>query len=785
MRHAVWRFGTAVSVGATIFIAACADEGGWPAVPPPAGPPPGVTAMDAAPRKVHLRHDVALGTRFQVEARLWTGPDWGRRLIPEVWGYAPTWAVDQVWLSVDSTAGHRVWLKVIGDPPEGASATVTATVAAMTTNPAATVFVEGAVADAGDDRVRVFYEVDAPPAIALINGMRPDGPNLTCAVDELAALVRVADLTNLTANCPDITDADGNVALFESRRRMVLHNTTWTTPLNDVDGAPLQGVRRQLPIAVWVALDGRNLDPMADLDSLRSFALVASLLDKGEANAILARGRAGIMLRVQNGFPRRIDDQPSIDALGSDCAAADALVGNREPGMLNVYYLDDLGGTLRGFMCPRNAGRAEDVIYVSWAARSTTTLAHEVGHSLSLLFPRDGHTEGLPGFDVTNLMASFNDDFDARNRDRLSLGQAFRLNVDEASWLNLATDGGVPVREPSAPRRPCQCDLNARRPCPSLMEDVAPLLTTGGSYDAWMCADEVYLGATSGAHVGVGLVAGRRWRSAFGACDADVPGTLHRRWGAQLRLLFENLDAPPGCPSWLAVFFENHQVLYADPPAPWTYGRDDQPVGDVPGERFTTPVHVWYVDGPSVAALKALGTADFGQAAIAFGPTNRTGISLTQHDHVTPDVTGGGCVPIERTDNAVNVYYVPTTHPRHATIGTKDGVWCSNGTTDAIFISTDVVTHSPTGLSHYLGRALGLMDVDGSGGFEPNNVMWKAPNDGRSELTLGQVFRLNFQAGSWLNRSPISPRKDATLYPRLDCDGADAGKCPGPLAVVP
>jgi hypothetical protein len=79
--------------------------------------------------------------------------------------------------------------------------------------------------------------------------------------------------------------------------------------------------------------------------------------------------------------------------------------------------------------------------------------------------------------------------------------------------------------------------------------------------------------------------------------------------------------------------------------------------------------------------------------------------------------------------------------------------------------------HSPVTLAHELGHALGLKDEEGRLG--PVDIMHNLLPDGdlganaRSDLTVGQVFRMNVWNDSYLNtRLPQPPQRtcDAT-YP--------------------
>jgi hypothetical protein len=76
------------------------------------------------------------------------------------------------------------------------------------------------------------------------------------------------------------------------------------------------------------------------------------------------------------------------------------------------------------------------VILVSYTSQSTLTLAHEIAHALKLEHP--GAT-----LDALNLMQDLLDDgpLGADARSRLTVGQAFIMNVENESWMATADPG--------------------------------------------------------------------------------------------------------------------------------------------------------------------------------------------------------------------------------------------------------------------------------------------------------------------------------------------------------
>ena len=88
------------------------------------------------------------------------------------------------------------------------------------------------------------------------------------------------------------------------------------------------------------------------------------------------------------------------------------------------------------------------------------------------------------------------------------------------------------------------------------------------------------------------------------------------------------------------------------------------------------------------------------------------------------------------------------------------GYSCPTHPTEGALIVISWRLRSPTTLAHELGHTLGLRDAAGHTnalrGFGYTNLMWAGqdPNrsHARSHLTLGQAFRMNFDAQSWVQR---------------------------------
>jgi hypothetical protein len=120
------------------------------------------------------------------------------------------------------------------------------------------------------------------------------------------------------------------------------------------------------------------------------------------------------------------------------------------PDQINVYYLPPSHpfhpGSGDGAYC--RTGPATDVIVIATepARHSATALAHYLGRALGLA-EQSGSTW------VNNVMSSVPSDA----RIVLTLGQAFRLNVEPASWLNAAAKRGATAVKISCDATPDYC----------------------------------------------------------------------------------------------------------------------------------------------------------------------------------------------------------------------------------------------------------------------------------------------------------------------------------------
>lgn len=279
-----------------------------------------------------------------------------------------------------------------------------------------------------------------------------------------------------TVDIGDFTGADplciAEVAVFQPGQAMQVLQPV--NPWKDgSDPAIIVGPVVPLPVALNVWVVGKQS---------MSAATRQELLDQVAADLVHAvqlfdQNRVGITLDYRAIDATRLLGPTSNEAggLGDGCmdvGGARALGGEYyKADRLNVYYVETISmpdeEDLKGYTCFWQ--EAPNIIYVSWDARSDATLAHELAHAFGLQAPASGHTTDYAGFDERNLMWTGLDDAEANARDHLTLGQAYRMNVDARSFVNAARGSLGPLRRGIV--KVCQCTAGETEPCPKLSRD--------------------------------------------------------------------------------------------------------------------------------------------------------------------------------------------------------------------------------------------------------------------------------------------------------------------------
>ncbi len=207
---------------------------------------------------------------------------------------------------------------------------------------------------------------------------------------------------------------------------------------------------------------------------LRPGPLELALLDVQRANLIFETGRAGVRIDAEyDSLAPSSDLAMKVGADPYDCVLTRKLPPDPtkdeyayNPSRISVYYVDRINyppdpvhPRVRGIQCHHwYSGNPEvgtppgkgPVIFISYSHHSPVTLAHEIGHALGL----GDVEERLGNRDVMhNLLPDGPLGADARSH--LTIGQVFRMNVWDDSWIN--------TQRSKPPQRACD-DVQERCP---------------------------------------------------------------------------------------------------------------------------------------------------------------------------------------------------------------------------------------------------------------------------------------------------------------------------------
>lgn len=385
------------------------------------------------------------------------------RMLDEDNGVLPsdpalTWSL-ATGLTKVTAAGDSIVVHAQSVTP-GSSATVQAQVGAG--NPTATATLRVIAANpAGTSDVVLADSRPVAPDVVLVDGNTTAGPTN----DSLVAFVQTGLLGDWTGT--------GELIRLSTDRIFERRSVTWLTGRKDVDlkrsGAP------QTPLqASMTVLDATTLGASDRVQDDAAYAVT-----------VFGRQRTGVTFNhvvnvasLSGSYYLEYGTNFECVSVVAKLQALGVASGVLAADHLTIVYVDDIldqsqpgqdptSAGLRGYACPHDA-TAGAVVLISRLLRSSTTLTHELGHALGLIEPVWGHTRNLPGFSYTNMMWSGESDERTGARSTFSLGQAFRINVDDHSWL---FQKGLPTWPP----RDCSDDLTVSLPCPALARDVEKL----------------------------------------------------------------------------------------------------------------------------------------------------------------------------------------------------------------------------------------------------------------------------------------------------------------------
>jgi len=306
----------------------------------------------------------------------------------------------------------------------------------------------------------------APGAVAVVDGML-DG---RCVSDSLVTVdpsfVQTLVAVHASESCP------AEIALFDrdhASRLLVLGG-----PSEESEVAA-EGVPLVISLSVWILTSavGAEDDVRQDVRHASSLARANRMGVRfvvGEVHDPATLGVTGL--------------QQARSIIGNGCDQAEALANAGPPYLradrINVYVVDQVKlGNLVAFGYNCFEFGAPHAVYLSFSGHHEATLLHEFGHALML---RDdfaaskfcGHvgwmaTSRCPDIGSDNVMWDVyeNPENYAEVRMRFTVGQVYRMNVDERSWLNVS---GIRSGQPA---RSCQDECftggcKVASPCPRI-----------------------------------------------------------------------------------------------------------------------------------------------------------------------------------------------------------------------------------------------------------------------------------------------------------------------------
>ena len=310
------------------------------------------------------------------------------------------------------------------------------------------------------DRIKLQDLSGTPTPTVLLNGRRSDG----CIDEKRKAAVETHTgnsnifLENMLSNGSCYSEA--SIFLEDRAMRLKVIDTTaptWTDAPGDIVPVDMIQPPIQVPVNLWVIWpdDKAPNEPQGIVDTI-----TAARTDLDEANTLYGDTQSGIQFFMPNGSPGVSIDSNFWSATCDDAETLAGLPQRYVTGQLNVYYVgyppSQEPNQARGWHCVHDD---QNVIIIRAAIELRATLAHELGHALSL----QSHAEDLSNqldenghqvFTRENIMWSTFSTNDVDNRHKLTKGQSFRGNVYEGSALyRMILPGGETLDTTVSPGR--------------------------------------------------------------------------------------------------------------------------------------------------------------------------------------------------------------------------------------------------------------------------------------------------------------------------------------------
>lgn len=327
----------------------------------------------------------------------------------------------------------------------------------------------------------VKFNTATPPteAVLLTPGRRTSGPSGCNSYEDSASVFNANGVLSVDVGYlfkdedttdPTVMPCHSEVVVYSNDRALAVAQPV-TPPWSNSNADKVQVElvpQLTVPITVWILYDPDN---EAEVDAKDEVDLATTAFSEQAMCGILFSEPTihKVDLKTMSLPPERTEDDFLVLDPGD---AVQRMKLDMNPplytaGSLNLYVIKDpvgdAGVTVHATGPSACQGLASDgpycdpfgdMILLAYDRARDTTLAHEVGHTLSL-----EHTDGV--LDDSNLMRGVS------SGDKLTKGQCYRANVDYSSYVN--TDGIRPAGSPTI--RECPRNGSPSMVCPDLRFD--------------------------------------------------------------------------------------------------------------------------------------------------------------------------------------------------------------------------------------------------------------------------------------------------------------------------
>ncbi len=340
-----------------------------------------------------------------------------------------------------NVTGDARWDIAVAAPPalrvsQRFTITLTGTTSNATTPTSAPLTVRVAIGI--PDWVSIPFNPRNDDAVVLLDGRRTSG----CEDDELWRGKRIIDVGDIRSrgSCNEemVVFTKGNAVQLVDRTITGL----WTDSLRDFVAADANTSLWSVPVDVWL---------------LRPRLRTTAAVDFARATVVYDNSRCGISFSPT--FNDVSSNSTAATLFGTDITTMENQAWRDRitrsafftAGRINVYYVGVpfTGRSASGFTARPNY----NIIGMASTA-DVETLAHELGHSFSLL-----HSDGISGIPSTNIMMP-----GGSGRNEFTKGQCFRMSLNRTSTINTNLVRGGWVRD-------CP-DGTTNATCPPLSFDV-------------------------------------------------------------------------------------------------------------------------------------------------------------------------------------------------------------------------------------------------------------------------------------------------------------------------